>query len=99
MTDLATAKYQSDKDKCVMLMPIPILILGTEGRASVYLSNRIIMTDAKEASLAATYSLCKSRKIVNLKTGCQMRDYSETIRVRLSPFFEICSQAVVFPSA
>lgn len=65
MTDLATAKYQSDRDKCVMLMPIPILILGSEGRASVYLFNGIIMTDAKEASLAA--SLYKSRKIVTLK--------------------------------
>lgn len=67
MTDLATAKYQSDKDKCVMLMPIPILILGTEGRASVYLFNGIIMTDAREASLAATYTLCKCRKIATLK--------------------------------
>lgn len=46
MTDLATAKYQIDKDKCVMLMPIPILILCTEGSAVVYLFNGIIMTDA-----------------------------------------------------
>lgn len=67
VTDLATTKYQSDKDKCVMLMPIPILILSTEASASVYLSNGIIMTDAREASLAPTYTLSKSRKMVTLK--------------------------------
>lgn len=73
MTDLATAKHQTDKDKCVMLMPILILILSTEGSASVYLSNGIIMTDAREASLAAIYTGCKYRKNVDLETGCQLR--------------------------
>lgn len=100
MTDLATTKYQSDKDKCVMLMPIPILILSTEASTSVYLSNGIIMTDAREASLAPTYTLSKSRKMVTLK---QLSAETQIIRDNQSqtfpPFFAICSQDVVFPSA
>lgn len=86
MTDLATAKHQTDKDKCVMLMPIPILILSTEGSASVYLSNGIIMTDAKEAILAATYTVGKYREIADLETGCQLRD-TELIRDNPSQTF------------
>lgn len=76
MTDLATVKYQSDKDKCVMLMPILIPILSTEGRASVYLSNGIIMTDeGKQVLLPHTpngaNAAYKYRKM-NLETSCQL---------------------------
>lgn len=87
VTDLATAKYQTDKDKCVMLMSIPILILSAEGSSSVYLSNGIIMTDASEASKSCCH--IHSVQILengDLETSIQLRD-SKLIRHNQSQMF------------